>query len=196
MTSMKERMIAGEKYLASDPELVQDRARAYKLTKELDAVLTIDAERKRVVKALLGKSDETSFIQPPFSCDYGYNIRVGKNFYINAFGVILDGTHIDIGDNVMMGPNVHIYTACHPLDAAERSSLWEFSKPVKIGNDVWVGGGAIILPGVTVGDRAVIGAGSVVTKDVSSDVIVGGNPAKVIKRIEQATKPTDEARGA
>ncbi|KAJ1975343.1 hypothetical protein H4R34_004374 [Dimargaris verticillata] len=192
MVSMKERMIAGEKYLASDPELVQDRARAYTLTKELDTVLTNDSERKRVVAALLGKSDETSFIQPPFSCDYGYNIRVGKNFYINAFGVILDGTYVDIGDNAMLGPNVHIYTACHPLDATERSSLWEFSKPVKIGNDVWIGGGAIILPGVTVGDRAVIGAGSVVTKDVPSDVVVGGNPAKVIKRIEQATTPKDE----
>ncbi|KAJ1656161.1 hypothetical protein IWQ61_004218 [Dispira simplex] len=192
MASMKERMTAGELYLASDPELVKGRARAYQLNQELSQHFIDDTQRKRITHELLGACDETTFIQPPFFCDYGYNIKVGKNFYINAFGTILDGAPVTIGDNVMMGPQVQIYTAGHPLDPAERSTLWEFSKPIRIESDVWLGGGVVVLGGVTIGEGSTVAAGSVITKDVPPYVVVAGNPAKVIKTLPRPGEDNSE----
>ncbi|KAJ1907948.1 hypothetical protein IWQ60_011775 [Tieghemiomyces parasiticus] len=185
MATHKERMLRGEDYLGNDPKLVAERCEAHRLCVEHQQKFLDEPERARLLGALLGKSDATSFIHPPFHCDYGYNIRVGKNFYMNAFGTILDCATVDIGDNVMMGPQVQIYTAGHPTDPVKRGTLLEWAKPIRIGNDVWVGGGAIILPGVTIGDGVTVAAGSVVTKDVPSYVVVAGNPARVIKQLKQ-----------
>ena len=123
-------------------------------------------------------------VNQPFRCDYGCNIHIGKNFFANFNLTILDEAKVAIGDNVFIGPNVSIFTACHPIEASSRNTGVEWAEPVTIGNNVWIGGGATILPGVTIGDNAVVGAGSVVTKDVEGDTVVAGNPAKPIKRIQ------------
>lgn len=179
----REKMVAGANYNAHDPELValrekcRDILRAFNATPE-----TSEEERKRLLSSLLGR-EATAWIQPPFYCDYGWNITFGAKVYFNFNCVILDVAPVTIGDNTMFGPAVQIYTATHPLDAAERRSGIESGKPIKIGSDVWVGGGAIICPGVTIGDRAVIGAGSVVTRDIPDDALAVGNPARVLRII-------------
>lgn len=137
-----------------------------------------------LLKELFGSTGETIYIEPSFRCNYGYNIHVGENFYANFNCVILDVCEISIGDNCFIAPGVHIYTATHPLNAKERISGLEYGKPVTIGNNVWIGGGSIINPGVQVGDNVVIGSGSVVTKDVPDNVVIGGNPARIIKEIK------------
>ncbi len=139
-------------------------------------------ERQNILAELLGQS-EGAYIEPSFRCDYGYNISLGKNFYANFDCVMLDVCPVRIGDNCMLAPGVHIYTATHPLDAEERNSGVEFGKPVTIGNNVWIGGRAVINPGVTIGDNVVVASGAVVTKDVPANVVVGGNPAKIIKTL-------------
>ena len=139
-------------------------------------------ERQKILAELLGQS-EGAYIEPAFRCDYGYNIFLGKEFYANFDCVMLDVCPIYIGDNCMLAPGVHIYTATHPLDAEERNSGVEYGKPVRIGNNVWIGGRAVINPGVTVGDNVVIASGAVVTKDVPANAVVGGNPAKIIKML-------------
>ncbi len=187
----KEKMIKGMLYDSSDPELSHDRAVAQTLCLEYNSLLPKDENRRsEILTTLLGKRGKNCTIQPSFRCDYGYNIFVGENFYMNFEGLFLDVSPITIGDNCMIAPGVHIYTATHPLEYKDRNmkddgSCLELSKPVTIGNNVWIGGRAVILPGVTIGDGAVIGGGAVVHKDVPANAVVGGNPAKILKMVEQ-----------
>ncbi|WP_127534035.1 maltose O-acetyltransferase [Paenibacillus kobensis] len=180
----KQKMLNGELYLASDPVLLQDRINARRLTRLYNETLETDHERrKELLQQLFGQTGESIYIEPTFRCDYGYNIHVGNNFYANFDCVMLDVCEIQIGDNCFLAPGVHIYTATHPLNAQERISGAEYGIPVSIGDNVWIGGRAVINPGVTIGDNVVIGSGAVVTKDVPDNVVVGGNPARVIKTI-------------
>ena len=180
----KEKMLAGELYSPLDPVLTEERERARLLFQKINSLDdTNKKERDKLCYTLLGKAGKNLWIEPPFYCDYGYNISVGYNVFFNYNCCILDVMPVTIGDRVMIAPNVQIYTATHPLNAKERNSGKEFAKPITIGNDVWIGGGAIICPGVTIGNGAVIGAGAVVTKDIPDNVMVGGNPAKIIKHI-------------
>jgi maltose O-acetyltransferase len=184
----KQKMLAGEMYDPSDDVLFNEREQAKLLFQEINNLNETQKEkRNKLVYKLFGKAGENLWVEPPFYCDYGYNIKVGNNVFFNYNCCILDVMPVTIGNNVMFAPNVQIYTATHPLDAKERNSGKEFAKPITIGDDVWIGGGVIICPGVTIGNRAVIAAGAVVTKDVSNDVLVGGNPAKTIKRIDKDT---------
>lgn len=176
----RDKMLAGELYFAADPELVAARLGARLLTHRFNASPPDDpALRRALIKELLGATGERFEIEPPFRCDYGANITVGEDFYVNFGCVILDVCAVRIGRNVLLAPGVHIYTAEHPLDATLRATGAEMGRPVTIGNRVWIGGGALILPGVTIGDDAVIGAGSVVTRDVPAGALVAGNPARV-----------------
>ncbi|AKG34819.1 maltose acetyltransferase domain-containing protein [Paenibacillus durus] len=183
--SEKEKMLNGELYQAADPELVKDRLNARRLTRLYNQSLETDDEhRTELLRELFGSTGNHYYIEPSFRCDYGYNIHVGENFYANYDCVFLDVCEIRIGDNCFLAPGVHIYTATHPLEAQDRISGAEFGKPVTIGHNVWIGGRAVINPGVKIGNNAVIASGAVVTKDVPDNVVVGGNPAKVIKQID------------
>ena len=183
--SMRERMLAGELYIADDPQLAADSARARGLIHRLNmADPTDSATLRAILTELLGAFGEGSEIRPPFYCDYGYNIHTGKSVFFNFNCCILDVNKVSIGNDVLFGPNVQIYTATHPMEAEARKTWLEYAKPISIGNDVWVGGGAIICPGVTIGNGVVIGAGAVVTKSVPDNVFVGGNPARIIKEID------------
>ncbi len=181
----KEKMIRGELYEPADPELMSDRLHARKITRLFNQTTEADIEeRTRLLKGFFGSTKENVYIEPSFKCDYGYNIHVGENFFANFDCVMLDICEIRFGDNCMLAPGVHIYAATHPLHPVERNSGKELGKPVTIGDNVWIGGGAIINPGVAIGDNAVIASGAVVTKDVPASVVVGGNPARVIKEIQ------------
>ncbi|MGA9287470.1 MAG: maltose acetyltransferase domain-containing protein [Anaerobacillus sp.] len=181
----KEKMIRGDLYEPADPELVRDRLHARKMTRLFNQTTEADIEeRTRLLKDFFGSTKENVYIEPSFKCDYGYNIHVGENFFANFDCVMLDICEIRFGDNCMLAPGVHIYAATHPLHPVERNSGKELGKPVTIGDNVWIGGGAIINPGVAIGDNAVIASGAVVTKDVPASVVVGGNPARVIKEIQ------------
>lgn len=181
----KTKMLAGELYNPNDPELIAERHEARLLFQKINRLdENSKKERKQLLKKLVKNSGKGLWIEPPFYCDYGYNIHTGKNVFFNFNCCILDVNIVRIGNDVLVGPNVQIYTATHPLDAATRKSWLEFAKPIRIGNDVWIGGHAVICPGVTIGDGAVIAAGAVVTKDVAENVVVGGNPARVIKQID------------
>ncbi|SDD06858.1 maltose O-acetyltransferase [Paenibacillus sp. UNCCL117] len=181
----KQKMLAGELYLASDPQLTKDREHARNLTRLLNQTLETEHEKRiELLKQLFGSTGQNVYVEPTFRCDYGYNIHVGNHFYANFDCVILDVCEVRIGQNCLMAPGVHIYTATHPVNPLERVSGAEFGKPVTIGNNVWIGGRAVINPGVTIGDNAVIASGAVVTKDVPDNVVVGGNPAKVIKNVD------------
>ncbi|NUQ86455.1 MAG: sugar O-acetyltransferase [Anaerolineales bacterium] len=183
MITEKEKMLAGELYDATDPLLVQERLRARALTHQLNVTRYGDPSAYReILSALLPNASADLAIEPPFYCDYGYNIYTGEKVFFNFNCVLLDVMPIRIGSNVMFGPNVQIYTATHPVDALERRKGPEFAKPISIGGDCWIGGSAVISPGVTIGDRCIVGAGAVVTKDVPADTIVVGNPAKPIVR--------------
>lgn len=183
MSIEKQKMIAGEPYRPGDETLRTDRLRARQLIHRYNHTAPDEkTERQNILAELLGQS-EGAYIEPSFRCDYGYNIYLGKEFYANFDCVMLDVCPIHIGDNCMLAPGVHIYTATHPLDAEERNSGVEFGKPVSIGNNVWIGGRAVINPGVTIGDNVVVASGAVVTKDVPANVVVGGNPAKIIKNL-------------
>lgn len=180
----KTKMLSGELYNANDQELVEERHRARILFQKINQLNDDDKkERNLLLKELLPNSGKGLWVEPPFYCDYGYNIHTGKNVFFNFNCVILDVMKVEFGDQVLVGPDVQIYTATHPLDAKTRNSWLEYAKPVSIGNSVWIGGGAIIYPGVTIGDGAVIAAGAVVTKPVPPNVVVGGNPAVIIKEI-------------
>lgn len=180
----KEKMLNGELYDPLDEELLSDRKKAKELCREFNLIETDKTYRKKeILKELFGK-DYNCFIEPNFFCDYGYNITLGENFYANHNCVILDVNQVTIGDNVMLGPHVQIYTATHPLPFKQRNSGKELGLPITIGDNVWIGGGAIINPDVTIGDNTVIGAGSVVTKDIPADVFAAGNPCKVIQTID------------
>lgn len=179
-----ERMIAGEAYLASNHAVSEK----YKKTKDITRLynLTTDQEenkRVEIINSLFGKIGKNFHIEPPFRCDYGFNIEVGENFYANYECIILDICKVNIGDNVFLGPRVSIYTAAHPISAKIRSTGLEFGKSITIGNDVWIGGDTVVNPGVTIGNNVVIGSGSIVTKDIPSNVIAVGNPCKVIREI-------------
>ena len=183
----KEKMLAGELYDASDSVLAAERLRARKIFQEINS-LEEDRKRERdmLFYKLFGEAGKGLYVEPPFFCDYGYNIKVGEKVFMNFNCCILDVMEVRMGSNVLLGPGVQIYTATHPMDAAGRATWLEYAKPVSIGSDVWIGGGAIICPGVTIGNGVVVGAGAVVTKDVPDDVFVGGNPAKVIKEIDNS----------
>ncbi len=179
----KEKMVAGKPYYANDPQLMEDRIKAKALCKGInDMDPSLNHERKPLYKELF-QIDTDCYIEPNFYCDYGYNIDIGKSFYANHNCVILDGNKVTIGDYVMFGPNVQVYTATHPLNVEKRIAGEEMAYPIDIGDHVWIGGGSIILPGVKIGKNTVIGAGSVVTKDIPSDVLAVGNPCKVIKKL-------------
>lgn len=184
MSEEKQKMIAGQPYRPGDETLRKDRLRARHLLHRYNHTGPDEkAERKRVLAELLGQGDG-AYIEPNFRCDYGYNIFLGKAFYANFDCVMLDVCPITLGDNCMLAPGVHIYTATHPLDASKRNSGVEYGKPVTIGHNVWIGGRAVINPGVTIGDNAVVASGAVVVKDVPANAVVGGNPAKIIKMLE------------
>jgi maltose O-acetyltransferase len=183
MKSEKEKMLAGELYDPLDSVLSEERLQCRLLLKAInDTREDQTEERKELLNRLFG-ANTSVWIQPPFFCDYGTNIRVGTKVFFNFNCVVLDVMPVKIGDNVLFGSSVQIYTATHPLDAATRAKWLEFAKPINIGSDVWVGGAAIICPGVTIGSRSVIGAGSVVTRDVPDDVFAAGNPCRVIKHL-------------
>ncbi|MFC0189611.1 maltose acetyltransferase domain-containing protein [Fictibacillus aquaticus] len=184
MKTEKEKMLAGELYVASDKQLVEERTRARRLTRLFNETTEAEEEQRlALLKELFGSVEGSYYIEPTFRCDYGYNIHLGKNFFANFDCCMLDVCEIVIGDNVLLAPGVHIYTATHPVHPAERAAGPEFGKPVTIGNNVWIGGRAVINPGVTIGDNAIIASGAVVIKDVPANAVVGGNPAKVIKMI-------------
>lgn len=183
MTSEKDKMLAGELYDASDAELVAGRLRARQLCHDINHTRPdSDASVLRALVAQLMPGQPASVqITPPFHCDYGYNITLGEGAYFNFNCVVLDVAPVRIGARTLMGPGVQIYTASHPITAAERHTGLELGLPVVIGEDVWIGGGAIICPGVAIGDGAVIGAGSVVTRDVPPRVLAAGNPCRVVR---------------
>lgn len=180
----KEKMLAGDLYYGGDEELVREREHARNLTFEFNHARPTEKEKKQTILKQLINTKGSFYIEAPFNCDYGYNIQVGENFYANFGCTMLDVNTITIGDNVLLAPNVQIYTAAHPVDPVERLTGKEFAKPIIIGNNVWIGGGAIICPGVTIGDNVTIGAGSVVLKDIPANVIAAGNPCRVIRQLE------------
>lgn len=178
-------MIAGQMYDPMDPQLVEDRLQARLKFQAINRITDDQKElRDQRFYHLMGEAGNGLWIEPPFYCDYGYNIKLGNNVFMNFNCIILDVMEVKMGNNVMLAPNVQIYTATHPLEAKSRNSGKEFAKPISIGNDVWIGGGAIICPGVSIGNGVVVGAGSVVTKDIPDNVFVAGNPARIIKHIE------------
>ncbi len=185
MRSEREKMLAGELYDPLDQELARARDRARDLCQDLNATREgQQQERRRILRELLGTGGDDVWMQPPFFCDYGSNILLGKKCFFNFNCVVLDVCQVRIGDHSLFGPAVQIYAATHPLDVELRRRL-EFGKPVEIGSDVWVGGGAIICPGVKIGSRCVIGAGSVVTRDIPDAVFAAGNPCRVIRELTQ-----------
>lgn len=185
MKTDRQKMLDGELYDPMDPELVAGRARARDLCQALNATREAEAdERRRILTALFAAGGDSVWMQPPFFCDYGTNIELGERVFFNFNCVVLDVCRVQIGSFTLFGPAVQIYTPMHPFNAELRRRE-EFGKPVTIGSDVWVGGGAVILPGVRIGSRAVIGAGSVVTRDVPEGVFAAGNPCRAIREITE-----------
>jgi acetyltransferase-like isoleucine patch superfamily enzyme len=186
----KEKMARQMLYDANyDKELINDRNKAKDLCFEYNGIRPSDVEKQqKLLKRLLGKTKNNFCIVAPFWCDYGYNIEIGENFFANHNLVVLDGAKVTFGDNVFIAPNCGFYTAGHPVDAQLRNELLEFAHPITVGNNVWFGGNVVVLPGVTIGDNVVIGAGSVVTKDIPSNVVAVGNPCKVLREITEADK--------
>jgi maltose O-acetyltransferase len=181
--TQREKMLAGEMYDPFDPELVAARVRARDLCQQLNATReSEEAERRRILRDLFGKGGDSVWMQPPFYCDYGTNIELGERVFFNFNCIVLDVCPVRIGDFTLFGPAVQIYTPLHPLSAEHRRRE-EYGKPIDIGSDVWVGGGAIILAGVRIGSRSVIGAGSIVTRDIPEAVFAAGNPCRVIRAI-------------
>jgi maltose O-acetyltransferase len=181
----RRKMLAGELYDPMDPELVGARERARDLCQALNATPeAAKGERRRILGELFGRGGDSVWMQPPFYCDYGSHIELGERVFFNFNCVVLDVCPVKIGSFTLFGPAVQIYTATHPMDVGLRRSR-EFGKPIEIGEDVWVGGGAIILPGVRIGSRAVVGAGSVVTRDIPDGALAAGNPCRVIREIAE-----------
>lgn len=177
-------MLAGELYQPGDPELAAARLACRERCQRFNLSTPADASVRRALLAELFGAATDAVIEPPFHCDYGWNIRLGARAFFNFNCIVLDVMPVVIGDDVLIGPAVQIYTALHPLPAEERRRGLEYAKPVSIGSDVWIGGAAVICPGVTIGDRAVIGAGSVVTHNVPAGAVVAGNPARVLRSLE------------
>ena len=177
-------MLAGELYVADDPEIAAASLRARQLQDRFNRSAAGDAAgRWAILRELLGELGPGTEIRPPFYCDYGSQIRVGARVFANFGLVALDVAAITIGDDVQIGPNVQLLTPTHPLDAGLRRAKWEAAEPIAVGRNAWLGGGAVVLPGVTIGENAVVGAGAVVTRDVAADVVVAGNPARVIRTL-------------
>lgn len=184
-----QRMLAQELYVSQDPELKKHAFYAKCLLHEFNQSHPQEQEkRQQLLKKLLGKVGTDYYIEPPFYCDYGRNTYIGENFYANTDAIFLDVAKIRIGDNVMFGPRVGLYTAGHPVTPEVRNSYLEFGKEITIGNNVWLGGNVVVCPGVTIGDNCVIGAGSVVTKDIAANCIAVGNPCRVLRKLSQADR--------
>jgi maltose O-acetyltransferase len=180
----KEKMLSGAMYNPSDPELTKARNRVRLLFHKFNRLSEIDLEeRQKTLYQIFENAGENLFVEPPFYCDYGSNIKAGKNLFMNFNCCILDVAEVTIGDNCMFAPNVQIYTATHPLEFKARNSGKELAKPITIGNNVWIGGNAVICPGVILGNNVVVAAGAVVTKSFPNDLVIAGNPAKIIKTI-------------
>ena len=191
MGEQKDRMLAGEPYIADDPDLAADHVRAMNLLAAYNASPVGDPARRRaLLEELLGTLGEDTHIRPPFQCDYGRYIHLGARTFVNFGAVLLDVAPITVGDDVQIGPNVQLLTPTHPLDPELRRAKWEAAEPITIGDNVWLGGGAIVLPGVTVGANTVVGAGAVVTRDLPANVVAVGNPARVIRTVEAASTGT------
>lgn len=185
---MRERMLAGDLYLAHDPELAAGLARAQALTHRYNLMDPLDRDaRHALLRELLGAFGEGSEIRPPFRCDYGAHTFVGARTFANFGLVCLDVAPITIGDDVQIGPNVQLLTATHPIEAAARREKWESARPIRVGSNAWLGGGVVVLPGVSIGQGSIIGAGSVVTRDVPPGVVAAGNPTRVIRDAEPGT---------
>ena len=185
----KEKMLNGKLYFAGGDELTKDREKARFLTYEYNLLSPVDYEKKKIILLkLFGSMGENVFIEQPIRCDYGYNIHIGNNFFCNFNLTVLDCAEVTFGDNVFIAPNVGIFAAGHPIDAELRNSMLEYGFPIKIGSNVWIGGNAVINPGVTIGDNVVIGSGSVVTKDIPSGVVAAGNPCRIIRKINDDDK--------
>jgi len=184
MATQKELMLRGEPYLAADPQLEAERRHARRLTDRLNAASVDDGPQiRRILDELLGSFGEDAYVRPPFHCDYGYNIALGARTFVN-FGLhVLDCATVTIGEDVQIATAVQLLTATHPLEAGPRIAGWESALPIAIGDGAWLGGGVIVCPGVSIGERAVIGAGSVVTRDIPDDVFAAGNPCRVIRDI-------------
>ena len=184
-----EKMMTGLAHLPNQKELISLRRKAREILFEFNHTLPNNNEEKSALLCqLFGQADKTTFINQPFHCDYGINIKVGKNFFANFNCVMLDSGGITIGDNVMLAPNVSLYTVGHPLDAELRNEGCEQAAPITIGNNVWIGGSVVILPGITIGDNVVIGAGSVVTKNIPANSLAVGNPCRILREITNADR--------
>jgi maltose O-acetyltransferase len=179
----KEKMIAGELYRPGDPELTQDRRRCRELLRELRNHAGDEKHHRELLEELLGHIGDNASVVPPFACDYGYNISLGTEAFVNFNAVFLDCAPITVGDRAQIGPAVQLLAADHPLDRETRRAGLENARPVTIGDDAWLGGGAIVLPGRTVGEAAVIGAGSVVTRDIPPNTVAAGNPCRVVREL-------------
>ena len=185
--TMRERMLAGDAYIADDPDLARENGRAQRLTMQYNALDPLDgAARRALLEDLLGAFGPGSTIRAPFACDYGYQTTVGARTFANWGLVALDVGRITIGDDVQIGPNVQLLTATHPVEPGPRRDKWEGSAPITLEDNVWLGGGVVVLPGVTIGRDTVVGAGSVVTRDLPPGVVAVGNPARVVKQIGQS----------
>ncbi|MBM3125358.1 MAG: sugar O-acetyltransferase [Chloroflexi bacterium] len=184
VTTEKEKMLAGERYNCLDPDLESDRQKVKVLLRLYNQSET-EPERQNILQQMLGAVGQDSTIWPPFYCSYGKNILIGDHVFLNYMCIILDNNEVRIDNHVMIGPAVQIYTAAHDIQAASRIQGWEVAKPIVIEENVWIGGGAILLPGVKIGRNAIVGAGAVVSRDVAANTIVVGNPARVIRQIEQ-----------
>ena len=180
----KQKMLDGELYEASDPELVKERKRVRALIDIYNKTTSTDVEQRKELLNQIFQKETDAFIEPPFHVDYGSNIHIGKHVEMNYNVTILDVSHVYIGDNCLFAPNVGIYSATHPVDPSLRIQKKENAKPIRIGNNVWLGGGVTVCPGVTIGDNSVIGAGSVVAKDIPPNCVAVGNPAHVVKRFD------------
>ena len=182
--SPRERMLAGDLYI-SDNELAADRLRALTLSAQYNATAAADCqERRRLLTELLGSVGQATEIRAPLYCDYGYQISIGSRTFINFGLVALDVATITIGDDVQIGPNVQLLTPTHPVEAGLRRAKWEAARSITIGDNVWLGGGAIVLPGITIGENTVVGAGTVVTTDLPANVVTVGNPARVVRHLQ------------
>ncbi|MEU8260088.1 sugar O-acetyltransferase [Micromonospora sp. NPDC048999] len=187
MRTMKERMLAGDLYIADDPEIAADLDRAARLTERFNTGSADDPEgRLATLRELLGSLGESAWVRPPFQCDYGWQTHIGPRSFVNFNAVFLDVARITIGADVQIGPNVQLLTATHPIEPAARRDKWESARPITIGDNVWLGGGVIVLAGVSIGDNTVVGAGAVVTRDLPPNVVAVGNPARPVRTLEQA----------
>ena len=187
MSTEKQKMLSGRLYDSTDPELMQERKRARILLKQFNDAGEDQLEKRgKAFQQLIPSQGKNVWIEPPFQCDYGSNIELGDKVYFNFNCIILDVMKVRIGADTLIGPAVQIYTAMHPTDWKQRAAGPEYAKPVSIGTNVWIGGGAIICPGVSIGNRTIIGAGSVVTRDIPDDVFAAGNPCRVIKNLTES----------